>query len=113
MLETSFGFWSGRDEHKCCLIQEAEIANLLCHTDPSTALEEAMASGEVDEMPSGFKRLQSPRFTHRQPNPIQSTLQAQLDCLPMTYAAQFEGHLRDLRILLGAEVWQRVQTGLC
>eukprot|EP00892_Ulva_mutabilis_P004459 jgi/Ulvmu1/2385/UM130_0018.1 len=94
------------------ILTEAEMINLVCETDPVKALEAAVADGEADEIPSGFQRLRSPRCSHHETAPIQKTLQAQLDCLPMTYAAQFEGHLRDLRVLLGTEVWHRVQEAV-
>lgn len=86
--------------------------DLQCANDPEEALADAIATGDVTHIPGRFKRLNSPRCSKRQPDPIKSTLQAQLNCLPMAYAAELEGHLRDLRTLLGPEVWNRVQEGV-
>ena len=96
----------------CCNMQEAELLELSHQDIPAEALGEAIATGEAKDIPTGFQRLRSPRCSRQAPDVVQATLQAQLECLPMAYAAEFEGHLRDLRTLLGPDVWKRVQEGM-
>lgn len=92
-------------------MQEAERLELNHQDIPAEALRDAIATGDAKDIPTGFQRLRSPRCSRQAPDVVQATLQAQLECLPMAYAAEFEGHLRDLRTLLGPDVWKRVQEG--
>lgn len=95
----------------CRNMQEAERLELNHQDIPAEALRDAIATGDAKDIPTGFQRLRSPRCSRQAPDVVQATLQAQLECLPMAYAAEFEGHLRDLRTLLGPDVWKRVQEG--
>ena len=73
---------------------------------------DAMAAIEdAEAIPRGFRRLNSPRAYKQSPDPFQQALKAQVECLPMLYADQLQGHIVDMRSLLGPGVWDRVQQG--
>lgn len=68
-------------------------------------------SDDLESVPKRFLRLHSPRASKHHDEPFEAALKAQVACLPMSFAEQLEGHLVDLRALLGPGVWDRVQKG--
>lgn len=94
-------------ERSCC-IQKEEMAAL----DKSVSPYDALSTIEDPEaIPQGFRRLNSPRSYKQTPDAFQKALKAQVECLPMLYADQLQGHIVDMRSLLGPGVWDRVQQG--
>jgi hypothetical protein len=81
---------------------------------PSTSVSLASLedSGGLQEIPQGFRRLSSPRSYKQAPDAFQKALKSQVECLPMSYADELQGHLVDMRSLLGPGVWDRVQKGV-
>jgi hypothetical protein len=76
------------------------------------AMCEAMESGDGGQIPKRFQRLGSPRPAPREsPDKFDTLRKAQMDCLPMAYAEKLEGHITDLRTLLGHDLWEKVQQG--
>lgn len=81
-------------------------------SSPSKALASLEDSGGLQDIPEGFRRLNSPRSYKQQPDAFQKALVSQVECLPMSFADQLQGHLVDMRSLLGPGVWDRVQQGV-
>lgn len=79
---------------------------------PSDAFARLEDSGGLQDIPQGFRRLHSPRSYQQPPDAFQKALKSQVECLPMSYADELQGHLVDMRSLLGPGVWDRVQQGV-
>ena len=93
-------------------IQEEEKAALNNTSSPTKAFASLEDSGGLQDIPQGFRRLNSPRSYKQQPDAFQEALKSQVACLPMAFADQLQGHLVDMRSLLGPGVWDRVQRGM-
>lgn len=93
-------------------MQAAEKSALVNVSSPTQALTQLEDSGGLQDIPQGFRRLNSPRSYKQQPDVFHKALKAQVECLPMAFADQLQGHLVDMRSLLGPGVWDRVQQGM-
>jgi hypothetical protein len=94
-------------------MQEEERAAMAIHVAPSAVIASLQVTGDLQDIPQGFRRLNSPRTYKQAADAFQKALKSQVECLPMSYANELHGHLVDMRSLLGPGIWERVQRGVC